>query len=334
MNVANEVLPDNTIGHYVNYPYALSMGTLMSCSGNFPVLPLVLSHHDNHRVFSMLVITGVCGGDPDVRTINVCHFWVYKCWLGIHFTLPNFSNLNVIDDGSGGSKVDDQSGVKLDTPLCCPIGHPSSSWYLTGHVCNLMGKPTRWEAMQQDLCGRVPKCKVNDITHKTEVVKSSLKSFGQVPKCKAEDDTVGLPTKRRVAESFSIHHSAVKSLPMLLGRVPKHKVEGDATRLPLKRRVVKSSTNTHDMPQECHLWWLPNELLSDIADLLDTDSLRRLSQVSKLLQGISGHRYLASVGFKLLIVGWLDVNEANCEALPVWMCIAFRAVHTLWFTSS
>ncbi|KAI6102101.1 hypothetical protein F5141DRAFT_1065618 [Pisolithus sp. B1] len=211
--------------------------------------------------------------------------------------------------------VDDQSGVKLDTPLCCLIGHPSSSWYLTGCVCNLMGEPTRWEAMQ-DLCGRVPKCKVNDVTHKTEVVKSSSKSFRQVPKHKAEDDTVGLPTKRRAAELFSIHHSAIKSLPVLLGWAPKRKVEGDATRLPLKRRVVKSSTNTHDMPQECHLWWLPNELLSDIADLLDTDSLRRLSQVSKLLQG------------------WLDVNKANCEALPVWMRVAFRAVHTLWFMSS
>ncbi|KAI6096422.1 hypothetical protein EDD16DRAFT_1519620 [Pisolithus croceorrhizus] len=183
-----------------------------------------------------------------------------------------------------------------------------------------MGKPTRQQAMLQHSCGRVPKGKVNVITRKTEVMKPFSKLFGQVPKHKAEDDTVGPPAKRRMAESCINH-------------VPKHKAEGNAARLPPKRRAVKSSGITHDMPQECHLWQLPNELLSDIADLLDTDLLWKLSQVSKLLQGISSRRYLAAVGFKLLIVGWLDANEANCEALPVWRCIAFRAVHTLWFTS-
>ncbi|KAI6096020.1 hypothetical protein EDD16DRAFT_1522723 [Pisolithus croceorrhizus] len=175
-----------------------------------------------------------------------------------------FNNLDVINDSNGGNK------------------------------------PTRQEAMLQHLCGQVPKGKVNVVTCKTEVVKPFSKSFGQVPKCKVEDDTVGPPAKRRVAE-LCINHSAIKSLPVLFGRVPKHKAEGDAARLPPKRRVVKSSSITHDMPQECHLWWLPNELLSDIADLLDADSLWKLSQVSKLLQGISSHCYLATVGFKLPI---------------------------------
>ncbi|KAI6098062.1 hypothetical protein EDD16DRAFT_1523964 [Pisolithus croceorrhizus] len=107
-----------------------------------------------------------------------------------------------------------------------------------------MGKPTRWQAMLQHSCGRVPKGKVNVITRKTEVVKPFSKSFGQVPRCKAEDDTVGPPAKRRMAE-LCINHSAVKSLPTLFGRVPKCKAEGDAARLPPKRRVVKSSGITH-----------------------------------------------------------------------------------------
>ncbi|KAI6009213.1 hypothetical protein EDC04DRAFT_2906639 [Pisolithus marmoratus] len=163
------------------------------------------------------------------------------------------------------------------------------------------------------------------------------KLFGWVPKCKVDNNAIELPAKRSVVSSFSINHDMLpESKPLLVsfGQVPKHKVEGDSPGPPLKKRVIKSPSTCHVMPQECCLWQLPNELLLDIVDLLDTDSLRRLSQVCKLLQDISGCHYLAAVGFKLLIVGWLDVNKAGCVALPVWRHIAFRAVDIMWFMSS
>ncbi|KAI6013214.1 hypothetical protein EDC04DRAFT_2609379 [Pisolithus marmoratus] len=163
-----------------------------------------------------------------------------------------------------------------------------------------------------------------------------LKPFGQVPKCKVDNDAIELPAKRSMARSFSINHDMLpESKPLLVsfGWVPKHKAEGDLPGPPLKKRAIKSPSTCHVMPQECCLWWLPNELLFDIVDLLDTGSLQRLSQVCKLLQDVSSHHYLAAVGFKLLIAGWLDVNEADCVALPVWRHIAFRAVDIMWFTS-
>ncbi|KAI6016499.1 hypothetical protein EDC04DRAFT_2608444 [Pisolithus marmoratus] len=162
------------------------------------------------------------------------------------------------------------------------------------------------------------------------------KLFGWVPKRKADDDAIELPTKRSMARSFSINHDTLpESKPLLVsfGQVPKCKAEGDSPGTPLKKRAIISPSTCCVMPQECCLWWLPNELLFDIMDLLDTGSLQRLSQVCKLLQDISSHHYLATVGFKLPIAGWLDVNEAGCVALPVWRHVAFRAVDIMWFTS-
>ncbi|KAI6007804.1 hypothetical protein EDC04DRAFT_2611321 [Pisolithus marmoratus] len=122
------------------------------------------------------------------------------------------------------------------------------------------------------------------------------KPFGRVPKHKADDNAIELPTKRSMARSFSINHDMLpESKPLLVsfGQVPKCKVEGDLPGPPPKKRAIKSPSTCCVMPQECCLWQLPNELLFDIVDLL--------SQVCKLLQDVSGHRYLATVGFKLPI---------------------------------
>ncbi|KAI5993535.1 hypothetical protein EDD15DRAFT_2196531 [Pisolithus albus] len=191
--------------------------------------------------------------------------------------------------------VDDQSGVNVGTPPCHLMESRSLSSYLTGYVHDLMGNIIRRRAMLESLRGRVLRCQVNDVARKADVVKPFLKTFR---------------------------------------RVPKRKPEGDPAVPPPKKRAMKNSSVSFDIPQECHLWRLPDELLFDIVNLLDTDSLRSLSQVSKLLQGFSGRRYLAAVGFKFPIAGWLDLNEAVCEALPVWRRVSFRTMHTLWFTSS
>ncbi|KAI6011090.1 hypothetical protein EDC04DRAFT_2610094 [Pisolithus marmoratus] len=207
-------------------------------------------------------------------------------------------------------------------------------WGAVSNRQQLMRSVTRHEAMLYSL--RVPRPKV--VTRMADAIVIPIsKPFGQVPKHKADDDAIELPAKRSVARSFSINHDMLpESKPLLVsfGRVPKRKVEGDSPGPPPKKRAIKSPSTCRVMPQECCLWRLPNELLFDIVDLLDTDSLRRLSQVCKLLQDVSGRRYLAAVGFKLLIAGWLDVNEAGCVALPVWRRIAFRAVDIMWFTSS
>ncbi|KAI6044431.1 hypothetical protein EDC04DRAFT_2599473 [Pisolithus marmoratus] len=131
------------------------------------------------------------------------------------------------------------------------------------------------------------------------------KPFGQVPKHKVDDDAIELPAKRSMVRSFSINHDTLpESKPLLVsfGQVPKCKAEGNSPGPPPKKRAIKSPSTCHVMPQECCLWQLPNGLLFDIMDLLDT--------------------------------GWLDVNEAGCVALPVWRHIAFRAVDVMWFTSS
>ncbi|KAI6013771.1 hypothetical protein EDC04DRAFT_2609235 [Pisolithus marmoratus] len=102
------------------------------------------------------------------------------------------------------------------------------------------------------------------------------------------------------------------------GWVPKCKADDNAIELPAKRSVARSFSINHDMLPES------KPLLVSFG----------LSQVCKLLQDVSSHCYLAAVGFKLPIVGWLDVNEAGCVALPVWRHIAFRVVDIMWFTSS
>ncbi|KAI6011346.1 hypothetical protein EDC04DRAFT_2959178 [Pisolithus marmoratus] len=216
----------------------------------------------------------------------------------------------------------------LDAPLCHSTEPPIP------FVPSLMRSVTRHEAMLYSL--RVPRPKV--VTRMADAIVIPIsKPFGRVPKRKADDDAIELPAKRSVARSFSINHDMLpESKPLLVsfGQVPKRKAEGDSPGPPPKKRAIKSPSTCHVMPQECCLWRLPNELLFDIVDLLDTDSLRRLSQVCKLLQDVSGRRYLAAVGFKLPIAGWLDVNEAGCVALPVWRHVAFRAVDVMWFTSS
>ncbi|KAI6023547.1 hypothetical protein BKA83DRAFT_4125099 [Pisolithus microcarpus] len=228
---------------------------------------------------------------------------------------------------NGFVAVGDQSGVNVGTPPCHLMESQSLSSYLTDYVHDLMGNITRWRAMLENLRGRVPRCPADDVARKTDIVKPFLKTFRWVPKRKPEGDPAVPPPKKRAMKISSVSYVGSR-------RVPKRKPEGDPAVPPPKKRAMKNSSVSYDIPQECHLWQLPDELLFDIVNLLDTDSLRRLSQVSKLLQGFSGRRYLAAVGFKFPIAGWLDLNEAVCEALPVWRRVSFRTVHTLWFTSS
>ncbi|KAI5980975.1 hypothetical protein EDD15DRAFT_2204777 [Pisolithus albus] len=223
--------------------------------------------------------------------------------------------------------VDDQSHLMESRSL---------SSYLTGYVHDLMGNIIRRRAMLESLRGRVLRCQANDVARKADVVKPFLKTFRRVPKHKPEGDPAVPPPKKRAMKNSSVSFDIPQECHLWVGsrRVPKRKPEGDPAVPPPKKRAMKNSSVSFDIPQECHLWRLPDELLFDIMNLLDTDSLRSLSQVSKLLQGFSGRRYLAAVGFKFPIAGWLDLNEAVCEALPVWRRVSFRTMHTLWFTSS
>ncbi|KAI6009950.1 hypothetical protein EDC04DRAFT_2610425 [Pisolithus marmoratus] len=137
----------------------------------------------------------------------------------------------------------------------------------------LMHSITRHEAMLYLL--QLPRPKVVTCMAAAIVI-PILKPFWWVPKCKVDDDAIELPTKRSVARSFSINHDMLpepKPLLVSFGWVPKCKAEGNSPGPPPKKRVIKSPSTCHVMPQECCLWWPPNELLFDIVDLLDTDSL-------------------------------------------------------------
>ncbi|KAI6011491.1 hypothetical protein EDC04DRAFT_2609891 [Pisolithus marmoratus] len=120
---------------------------------------------------------------------------------------------------------------------------------------------------------------------------------------KADDDAIELPAKRSVARSFSINH-------FHLGGFPSAKQEGDSPGPPPKKRAIKS-------PSTCHTQ-------------IHFEGYPKYANYCRTFLVVS---YLAAVGFKLPIAGWLDVNEAGCVALPVWRHIAFRAVDVMWFTS-
>ncbi|KAI6136002.1 hypothetical protein F5141DRAFT_1059263 [Pisolithus sp. B1] len=148
---------------------------------------------------------------------------------------------------------------------------------------------------------QVPKCKLesnatvppqkkrvmNYVTHKIDV-KPPLKMFRWVPEHKPESDAT-VPQKKRVMNDVTRKTDVVKPFLKMFRWVPKHKPESNAAVPPPKKRVMKFSSISYvgghqypetnfshiiqDVPQECYLWWLPDELLFNIVDLLDTDSL-------------------------------------------------------------
>ncbi|KAF9233654.1 hypothetical protein BU15DRAFT_66408 [Melanogaster broomeanus] len=86
---------------------------------------------------------------------------------------------------------------------------------------------------------------------------------------------------------------------------------------------------------ECYLWCLPNELLLLIVEELAVDSLCLPSQVCTKLRDIAARLYFALLDFHTPDAdGWLAVEDAQSEALPLWRhSNTFSVPQVMWFAS-